>query len=461
MAKGFRRLFQAVDYHEIVREYPPPPEYFEVDWFLPPDVIEHRQFQRLREEVWRAYGIPFHRRRWDEAGFHPSQLKSLADLSRIPMYDIDDIRDSLARKPPYGDYQGVSVEQILDAPQRLYWSGGTTGKPRPTLYTQWDREIAAITVARALYLHGIRPGDVVVNAWAFSTHAGAWAFDEGLHHWLNVLAITSSTGNVTPTKMQLQLAQDYEATSILTTPDYLLQLAKVAGEMGLDPKKDFNITTLPTPGQNPKVAEVWGVPTWDSYGTHEVQYVSAECPARNGLHIFEDCFIVEIADVETGELLPDGEEGNIVYTCLYKTGSSQLRFNTLDRAKLYPRQQCECGSWLRKMGYYAGRSDTMIKLRGINLYPEEIGKLVIADPRVEPDYFVTLERVGDRDEMTVSVASPVDEASREAVAADLARQLRERFEVRIGVELVRPGELDERTGAGVVGKLRRFQDARS
>jgi phenylacetate-CoA ligase len=112
------------------------------------------------------------------------------------------------------------------------------------------------------------------------------------------------------------------------------------------------------------------------------------------------------------------------------------------------------------MGYYAGRSDTMIKLRGINLYPEEIGKLVIADPRVEPDYFIALERVGDRDEMTVSVATNVADGDREDVAADLTRQLRERFEVRIGVDLVRPGDLDARTGAGVVGKLRRFQDSR-
>jgi phenylacetate-CoA ligase len=461
MAKGFRRLFQAIDYDEVVREYPPPPEYYELEFFLEPELIERRQFQRLREEVWRAYDVPMYRRRWDEAGFHPSRLRTGSDLQQIPIYSINDIRDSLAGHPPYGDYQGVDISDALNQPLRLYWSGGTTGRPRPTLYTQWDREIASITVARALYLHGIRPGDVVVNAWAFSTHAGAWAFDEGLHHWLNCVDITTGTGNVTPTKMQLQLAREYEAATILTTPDYLLHLAEVAKEMGLDPRKDFSIRTLPTPGQNPKVSEVWGRPTWDSYGTHEVQYVSAECPARSGLHIFEDCFVVEIADVTTGELLPDGQEGNIVYTCLYKTGSPQVRFNTQDRSRLYPRSQCECGSWLRKMDYFAGRSDTMIKLRGINIYPEEVGAAVTGDSRVQDDYFVTVSRHANRDDITVQVVSDIDTGRYLELAEALAAQLRERFELRIGVEIVAPGALDELTGRGSVGKLRRFKDTRA
>lgn len=461
MAKGMRRLFQAIDYHDLVQQYPPPPEYYESDFYLPPDQIERRQLQRLREEAHRAYKVPFHQRRWDAAGFHPSDIRTLADLSRAPWYDIDDIRASLEAHPPYGDYQGACVEDALEGPLRLFWSGGTTGKPRPTVYTQWDREVASITVARALYMHGVRPGDVVLNAWAFSTHAGAWAFDEGIHHWLNCVAITAGTGNVTPSELQIEFALEYKAATILTTPDYLLHLAQVAKRMGLDPKTDFSIRTLPTPGQNPKVSEVWGVPTFDSYGTHEVQYVSAECPARGGLHIFEDCFVVEIVDTETGELLPDGQDGNIVYTCLYKTGSPQFRFNTLDRSMLYPREQCECGSWLRKMDYYAGRSDTMVKLRGVNLWPEAIGKVVTEDPRSEPDYFVIAYRSGDRDEMVVQVASATDPSTHEALAADLARELKKRMDVRIAVEIVAPGSLDELTGKGVAGKLKRFRDDRT
>jgi phenylacetate-CoA ligase len=461
MAKGLRRLFQTIDYHDLVSQYPPPPEYYEADFYATPDQIERKQLQRLKEEAYRAYSIPFYQRLWDKAGFHPDQISTIEDLSKAPYYTIDHIRESLEIAPPYGDYQGVSVKDAVNDPLRIFWSGGTTGRPRPTVYTQWDREVAAITVARALYMHGVRPGDMILNAWAFSTHAGAWAFDEGIHHWLNCVGVNTSTGNVTPTSLQIEMAREYEVATILTTPDYLLHLGAVAKDMGLDPKTDFSIRTLPTPGQNPKVAELWGVPTWDSYGTHEVQYVSAECPARGGLHIFEDCFVVEIVDTETGELVPDGVEGNIVYTCLYKTGSSQFRFNTLDRAKLYPREQCECGSWLRKMGYYAGRSDTMVKLRGVNLWPEAIGKVVTDHPQAEPDYFVTVDRRNDRDEMTVQVASAVDHGAREQLAADLAAELKVRMEVRIAVEIVDPGSLDELTGKGVVAKLRRFKDNRN
>jgi phenylacetate-CoA ligase len=428
---------------------------------MEPERIERLQLTRLQEECRRAYDeVPFYKRRWAAADFEPSQIRTLDDLNLIPIYDIDNIRASIAAHPPYGDYQGVSVEDAKHSPLRLFWSGGTTGRARPTLYTEWDRQVASITVARALYMHGIRPGDVVLNAWAFSTHTGAFAFDEGMHNWLNCVAITAGTGNVTPSKMQIELALEYEAATILTTPDYLLHLAATAVEMGLDPKEDFFIRTLPTPGQNPKVSEVWGVPTWDSYGTHEVQYVSMECPARGGLHINEDAFIVQIVDPETKELLPDGERGNIVYTCLYKTGSPQVRFDTQDLSALYPRAQCACGSWLRKMDYYRGRSDTMIKLRGLNIWPEDVGRVVCEDERVQPDWFVIVERRGNRDEMIVQVETKAPVADFEVLRSQLEDRLRAQLEIRVLVEPVAPGVTDDATGKGVVGKLRRIRDDR-
>ena len=461
MPKRFRRRFEAVDHRELISTYPPPPEYFETHYYMEPERIERLQLTRLQEECRRAYDdVPFYRRRWDAARFEPSQIHTLNDLNLAPIYDIDDIRASIAAHPPYGDYQGVNVKDAKHAPLRLFWSGGTTGRARPTLYTEWDRQVASVTVARALYLHGIRPGDVVLNAWAFSTHTGAFAFDEGMHNWLNCVAITTGTGNVTPSKMQIELAREYEAATILTTPDYLLHLAATAVEMGLDPKEDFSIRTLPTPGQNPKVAEVWGVPTWDSYGTHEVQYVSMECPARGGLHINEDAFIVQIVDPETKELLPDGQRGNIVYTCLYKTGSPQVRFDTQDLSALYPRTQCACGSWLRKMDYYRGRSDTMVKLRGLNIWPEDVGRVVCEDSRVQPDWFVVVERRGNRDEMIVRVETKAPAADYDALREHLEDRLRSQLDIKILVEPVAPGATDDATGKGVVGKLRRIRDDR-
>lgn len=460
MAKSIRRRFQIVDHDELVRLYPPPPEYYEDRYFMEPDLIERLQFARLREETMRASAVPFYERLWGKAGFSPDRIRTLDDLNLAPIYDIDDIRESIAAVPPYGDYQGVQVTDARFAPLRLFFSGGTTGRARPTLYTEWDRQIASVTVARALYLHGVRPGDVVMNSWAFSTHTGAFAFDEGLHNWLNCVDITVGTGNVTPTRMQIELAREYGVTTILTMPDYLLHLAEVAKEMGYDPKRDFNLRTLPTPGQNPKVSEVWGVPTYDSYGTHEVQYVSMECPERGGLHIQEDAYLVQIVDPETKQLLPDGERGNIVYTCLYKTGSPQIRFDTQDLSALFPRERCACGSWLRKMDYFRGRSDTMVRLRGINIWPEDVGRVVCEDSRVNADWFVRVERRGNRDEMIVQVETRAPGADREQIRTDLEDRLRSSLEVKILVEPVDVGATDADTGKGMVGKLRRIRDDR-
>ena len=158
---------------------------------------------------------------------------------------MDDVRESIEADPPYGDYQGVSVEQAVHEPMRVYMSGGTTGVSRPTLYTAWDREAGAILSARALYMQGIRPGDVVLNAWAYSTHNGAHAMDEALYRWLNCVVLSTGTGNVTPTRKQIELAVQYGAKAILTTGDYLLHLAETAREMGLDPVEDLQLTSAP------------------------------------------------------------------------------------------------------------------------------------------------------------------------------------------------------------------------
>jgi phenylacetate-CoA ligase len=457
---GFRRPFEAVDHAELMRAHAPPPEYFEGDWLLGPEEIEQRQLERLRARVRRVAEVPFFRRRFDAAGVGPDDLESLDDLSRFPAYRVDDIRKSIEAHPPLGDYQGASIEGALEDPIRVFMSGATTGAPRPTLYTQWDREAGAILMARALYLQGVRPGDVVLNAWAYSTHNGAFAFDEALHKWLNCVVLTTGTGNVTSSRRQVELAHQYQATAILTTGDYLLHLADVAREMGLDPKKDFNLRALPNIGDRAVLEETWGVPNYQSYGFHEVQWVSVECPERQGLHIFEDAFVVQIVDSETGEPVPDGEPGSICITEIYKTGSPQFRYDIQDLSFLYPREQCACGSWLRRMGPFAGRGDNMVKLRGVNVWPEAIGEIALDDPRLESDYFVRARREGNRDEMTIHVVSRAPESDRPEIAAAAEDRLKERFGVRIAVEVAAPGALDEWTELHTSPKPKRFRDER-
>ncbi|HEY6622368.1 MAG TPA: hypothetical protein VIX85_00930 [Acidimicrobiales bacterium] len=463
MASPIHRPHDSVDFDAIVRLYPPAPEFFESRWLDEPDRFEHLQLVRLKSELERASNIGFYQRLWRESGFAPSTVRTLDDVPLIPTYTVDDIRTSISLHPPWGDYQGMSAADRRQEPARLYFSGGTTGTSRPTFYSPWDREVGALLSARAYYLAGLRPGDVVLNAWAYGIHQGAACADEALYRWLGATPLTTSSGQVTPTARQLELAAEYGAASILTIGDYLLHMARVAADMGLDPLKDFAIRCFPVPtgGLADQIEAAWGAPAYDSYGFHEVNYVAIECPARGGLHILEDAFVVRVVDVDTGEPLPDGEQGNLVVHCLYKTGSAQIGYNTQDLARLHPRHRCACGSWMRKMDYFAGRSDNMIKLRGTNVWPEAVGSIATADERVGTEYFVVAETIDARDELTVRLESEwAGTESESTVATDIARTLRAKLGVRVRTELMGAGALDEATGRHTQSKPKRFEDRR-
>jgi phenylacetate-CoA ligase len=460
MSIGLRRPWDAVDFDDLARLFPPPPEYFEQGWFADPEAIDRVKLSRLRERAHRAYRVPFFRRLWDANGFDPRDLRTLDDLHRAPTYTVDDLRRSIEEHPPYGDYQGVSVDDVLREPLRIHMSGGTTGEPRPTLYTQWDRGVSGVLNVRGMYMQGLRPGDVVLNSWAYGLHNGAFSFDEALQRWMNCLVITSSTATVTSTAKQLELARRFGAAAILTTGDYLLRIAEEARASGLNPRRDLSIRALATNvGNEDRLEEIFGIPAYATYGFHEVGTVAVECPARRGLHIFEDAFDVAVVDVETGEPLPDGETGALVVTEFYKTGSPQFRYNIMDLSFLHPRGQCACGSWLRRMGRFAGRGDTMVKLRGVNVWPEGIGEIATSVEGTVPDYFVRAITVDRRDEVVVSVASTAEPGDRDRIRAELERRLHDRLGVRITVEIVEPGSLDDWTGQAT-GKARRFRDER-
>jgi phenylacetate-CoA ligase len=455
-----RRPWEAVDYGDLVARYAPAPEYFDTGWLAPPELIEQVQLERCKERALSAAQVPFFGKRWAAAGFEPESIRTLDDLWRAPPYTVDDIRASIEAHPPWGDYQAIDPIQARGEPMRVFMSGGTTGKSRPTFYTMWDREVGALLTARALYMQGIRPGDVVLNSWLYGTHNGAWIFDEALTRWLNCVVITTSAGTVTSTERQVELAIEYGATAILTTGDYLMRLADVARDMGYDPATDFAIRALPNIGDRELLEATFGVECFNSYGFHEVQWVSVECPAHDGLHIFEDAFVVQIVDPETGEPLRDGELGSICITELYKTGSPQFRYNIMDLSFLYPREQCACGSWLRKMAPFAGRGDNMVKLRGINVWPEAVGDIVTSIDGATPDYFVRAIREHNRDEMIVSVVSTRDAGAHPQIRDAAEERLKERLGVRITVEVVTPGALDAWTEAGRSPKLKRFRDDR-
>ena len=459
MSQGIRRPHQAVDMDEVARLFPPPPEYYESAWYDDAETIERKQLSRLRNRLIQGAQTPFHAERWHKAGFDPRAATNLGVLDDIPVYDVDDLRASIERHPPWGDYQAVTPELALREPMRVFMSGGTTGASRPTFYTQWDREVGAILMARALYMQGLRPGDTVLNSWSYGMHNGAFGFDEALYRWLNCVVLTTSTGSVTSSEKQVRLAIEYGATAILTTGDYLLRLAEVAETMGVAPT-DLPIRALPNIGDRAVLENTFGIEVFDSYGIHEVQWVAVECTAHDGLHIFEDAFIVQIVDPDTGAPLPDGETGSIVLTELYKTGSAQIRYNTMDLSYLHPRERCACGSWLRRIGRFAGRGDNMVKLRGINVWPEAVGAILVEDDDVAGDWFVRAVRHENRDDLIAMVTTTLGTPDRQAFVERLESVLQQRLGVKVAVEAVDPGELDPFTEVDRSPKLKRFRDDR-
>jgi phenylacetate-CoA ligase len=302
---------------------------------------------------------------------------------------------------------------------------------------------------------------VVFNSWSYGLHNGAFAFDDALYRWLNCVVLTTSTGTVTSTARQLDLARQYRPAAILGTGDYLLRLAEAARDAGLDPRTDLGIRSLATNiGNEELLEETFGVPAFATYGFHEVGYVAVECPAKEGLHIFEDAFHVEVVDPETGAPLPDGTTGALVVTEFYKTGSPQFRYNIMDLSFLHPRTQCACGSWLRRMGRFAGRGDNMIKLRGVNIWPEGIGQIATAVPGTTTDYFVRAERQADRDRVVVTVVSDFEPGRWPELATEVETILHRKFGVRIDAEVAPPGGLDPLTEVATRAKAKRFRDDR-
>jgi len=458
-------LYSSLDWEATVREYQPAPAFFEGTYLLPPHEIRRLQAERVAACVAHAWSTEFYRERWRAAGVRrPEELRTLEDLRALPTYVVDDLRRSIEGAPPFGTYQGVRFEETPGAgPVRIHTSGGTTGRPRPTLYTLRDRQVGAILRQRAFYLAGFRPGDAVQNTMLYSTHNGPFIVDEALYQWLGCIPVTTSAGIVTRSTRQIEIMRDWGVRGLVGFQDYVIQLARTAREMGLEVGRDLGLAHISTMGGNPRlVEEEWGVPALENYGMHETQVMASECPARSGMHLWEDAFVVDVVDIETGAPVPDGEVGSIVTTALYKTGVPVVRYDTKDTTRVLSRGRCECGSELTRIDFLQGRADTMVKLRGVNVWPEACGDVARRDARVGSEFFCIADRVDGRDRMTLYVESsgPVDGAGREAIASDVADALRAQLSVSIAVEVRGPGELQELTRFGIESKPRRFEDRR-
>lgn len=365
---------------------------------LPRAGLESIQLKRLQKLVARVYKtVEPYRRKMDDAGVRPEDIKSLNDLGKLPFTLKDDLRDNY----PFGMFT-VPLEDVV----RVHASSGTTGKPTVVGYTKKDIDTWANLMARALSCAGATSGDMVHNAYGYGLFTGGLGAHYGAEK-LGATVIPVSGGN---TKRQITIMQDFGSTVLLSTPSYALNLAETMESMGIDPATlSLRVGVF---GAEPwsenmreEVERKLNVKAVDIYGLSEVigPGVSMEClNTTKGMHIFEDHFLPEIIDPDTGEALPPGERGELVFTTLTKEAFPVIRYRTKDISSLYY-ETCKCGRTLVRMEKVTGRTDDMLIIRGVNVFPSQVEHVLMGIEGVEPHYQIVVEREGSMDIMTVEV----------------------------------------------------------
>ena len=358
------------------------------------------QLARLQETVRRVYEkVPYYRKKMDEKGVKPQDIQTLADLSKLPFTTKQDMRDTY----PFGLF-AVGQEELV----RIHASSGTTGKPTVVGYTRGDLDTWTDCVSRIACMGGATKEDIAQICFGYGMFTGALGLHYGLEN-IGATIVPSSTGN---SEKQLMYMQDFKTSLLVATPSYALRLAEVARELGFDPKTDLHIKTalvgseLLTDAMREEMHNAWGrsVNITSNYGMSELMGpgVSGECLQHSGMHINEDYFLPEIIDSETGEVLPVGEKGELVITCIKKEGLPLIRYRTKDITRLFY-EPCACGRTTCRMENLSGRSDDMLKIRGVNVFPGQIEEVVLSIPELGPHYEIIVEREGYADKLTVRV----------------------------------------------------------
>lgn len=416
---------------------------------MPREALEAIQLRRLQTTVTRVYNtVPFYKKRFDEVGVKVDEVRSLDDLRRLPFTYKDNLRDSY----PFGMFT-VPMDDVV----RIHVSSGTTGKPTVVGYTARDIQTWSELMARTLMAGGATRGDMIHNAYGYGLFTGGLGFHYGAEK-LGASVIPISGGN---TKRQVMIMTDFGPTILTCTPSYALLIAEVAEEMGVD-FREFNFKAgifgaEPWSEQmREEIERKLNIKAMDIYGLSEIigPGVSVECiEAQNGLHIFEDHFIPEIIDPDTEEVLPYGTPGELVFTTITKEAFPVIRYRTRDISVLYP-EPCRCGRTIVRMGRVQGRSDDMLIIRGVNVFPSQIESVIMEIDGIEPYYQLEVAREGRLDTLTVKVEVNEKVFSDEVknlqnMERKLEKNIKEMLSVSAQVKLVEPKSIQRSEGKAV------------
>ncbi|MGJ8527550.1 phenylacetate--CoA ligase PaaK [Maritalea sp.] len=408
------------------------------------DEIGALQLKRMKATLAHAYSnVPFYKKKFDDAGVHPDDLKSLSDLSKFPFTVKTDLRDNY----PFGMF-AVPREEVV----RIHASSGTTGKPTVVGYTKNDIDTWSSVVARSLRASGVRKGDILHNAYGYGLFTGGL----GAHYGAEALGCSVVPVSGGMTARQVQLIQDFKPHAITVTPSYMLAVLDEFHKQGIDPRASSLQVGIfgAEPWTNATRLEVeaaFDMHAVDIYGLSEVigPGVANECvETKDGLHIWEDHFYPEIINPETGELVEDGEEGELVFTSLTKEALPIIRYRTRDLTRLLP----GTARSMRRMEKITGRSDDMIILRGVNVFPTQVEVQVLAVQGLSPHFQIELSRVGRMDAMSIYVEAMPNSASdeqREALGKMLTKKIKDNIGVSARVVVKAPGGVERSQGKAV------------
>ena len=408
--------------------------------------IEHLQLERLKATIKRCMNSEFYRKRFSEHNLKPEDIRSLDDLQKIPFTTKQDLRDNY----PFG-LACVPMEDVV----RLHSSSGTTGTPTVILHTQHDLDEWANAVARCLYMVGLRPGDIFQNSSGYGMFTGGLGFQYGAER-LGMLTVPAAAGN---TKRQIKFIKDFGTTALHAIPSYTGRLYEVMHDMGIDPRKDTKLKTLiigaepHSDEQRKRIEDMLGVKAYNSFGMSEMcgPGVAFECKEQNGLHIWEDYYIVEIVDPQTLKPVPEGEVGELVLTTLNREAMPLLRYRTRDLTRILP-GECPCGRHHKRLDRMKGRSDDMMILKGVNIFPIQIEEVLMRFKELGSNYLITLTNLEANDEMTVEVELNEfndDYGFMQRLTKDITRQLKDEILITPRVKLVPKGSLPQQEGKAV------------
>ncbi len=409
--------------------------------------LEALQIKRLKESIRIALHSPFYKARFGEKGVTPDSIRSLEDLQKLPFTTKNDLRTHY----PFG-LVATPMSEVV----RLHSSSGTTGNPTVICHSQQDLNRWANRVARCLYMVGVRREDVFQNTSGYGMFTGGLGFQYGAE-LLGALTVPAAAGN---TVRQIKFIRDFGTTSMHAVPSYAFRLYEVMREMGIDPRRDTKLKTLVigaephTDAQRKKIEESFGAKAYNSFGMSEMSGpgVAFECPEQNGLHLWEDSYIMEIINPDTLEPVPDGEVGELVLTTLDRDAMPLIRYRTRDLTRIIP-GECPCGRTHRRIDRLKGRSDDMFIVKGVNIFPMQIEKILMQFKELGANYLITVDTIENSDEVMVEVELSdlfTDDYSQlQGLTREITRQLKDEILLTPKIKLVDRGTLPQSDGKAI------------